>query len=238
MAWIHRVWAWRAGAGAYDWLTRQGIWHSHAAGLLEIARPLPQTMQVLDVGCGAGASAFAIAEALGPQANLLGVDLGAPMVAIAQANHRRYFDKLAQVRFEQADATALPQADGHFDLVVGHSFLYLCPDRETILAELYRVLCPGGQLLLMEPDETGALVVAGWRGLRTDSGRAWRQPLAVFRFVASMIAWRGAVYSAGGMRADRIAGLFSAAGFRDIETRSTLAGLGLYCRGVKPLQAA
>jgi demethylmenaquinone methyltransferase/2-methoxy-6-polyprenyl-1,4-benzoquinol methylase len=50
----------------------------------------------------------------------------------------------------QADAAALPFAAGAFDAATSHSFLYLVSDRAAVLAEVARVLRPGGRLVVLE----------------------------------------------------------------------------------------
>ena len=218
-----------AGALVYDLLTAQRFWRDQIAsvlGYVEGRRPL----RVLDLGCGPGVSTFVLAERLGGDSDLVGVDLAHKMVARAQRHHRRYHAALTNVRFEQADATRLPHDEGSFDLAVGHSFLYLVPDRPAVLAEVRRVLAPGGTLVLMEPRAGGSLLEAAsavgprWRGASTT-------PWQASRFVASLVLWRLVSSNAGRMSPGLVEQLFAAAGFREVESHPTLAGLGLHCVG-------
>lgn len=222
-----------AGALAYDLLTRQELWRRQIRRVLDHAPGLPAAPRVLDVGCGPGVSAFELAAALGPDAEVVGVDLADRMIALARAHHRRDFPHLARVRFQEADATRLPFAEGAFDLAVGHSFLYLVPDRPRVLAELYRVLAPGGRLILMEPSAHGSLASAA-----LSAGAAWsevlRTPSAAARFGTSMVLWRVAGRAAGRMSPELVRELFPAAGFSSIEVHPTLAGLGLHAVASKP----
>jgi ubiquinone/menaquinone biosynthesis C-methylase UbiE len=96
-----------AGASIYDLLTAQRYWREQIASVLaHVDRPRP--LRVLDLGCGPGVSTFVLAERLGEGSELLGVDLAHEMVARARRHHQRCHASLSTVRFEQADATALP----------------------------------------------------------------------------------------------------------------------------------
>jgi SAM-dependent methyltransferase len=98
---------------------------------------------VLDVGIGSGIATQMLAEA---GANVTGVDLTDWAV---DTTRRRLaaFDLEADVR--QADAEHLPFADSSFDLVFSWGVIHHSSDMDRALAELVRVLRPGGQLVLM-----------------------------------------------------------------------------------------
>jgi ubiquinone/menaquinone biosynthesis C-methylase UbiE len=97
----------------------------------------PSPGRALDLGTGTGQGAFAIARRF-PEAEVVGADLADRMLAEARQNVPAEFG--ARVRFEWADASALPYADGSFDLV---SHANMIP----FFDELARVLAPGGQAL-------------------------------------------------------------------------------------------
>jgi ubiquinone/menaquinone biosynthesis C-methylase UbiE len=99
---------------------------------------LPEPPQrVLDLGTGTGSAALAAARRF-PQAKVVGVDLAEGMVAQARANTP---PELAErVRFEAADAAALPFESGSFDLVMLANMI-------PFFDELARVVAPGGHLL-------------------------------------------------------------------------------------------
>ncbi|GIW72876.1 MAG: hypothetical protein KatS3mg102_2418 [Planctomycetota bacterium] len=217
------------GARAYDWLTAQPLWREQIARVLAYA-PAGPAPRLLDLGCGPGVSTFVLAERLGPQAELLGIDVAPKMIARARHHHVRHYGHLRRVRFAVADATRLPLRDRSIDLAVGHSFLYLVPDRLRVLAEVRRVLVRGGTLVLMEPHAAGSLL----RAARAGAARAhllWEQPSAAFRFVASMVAWRLLSGTLGRLVPAEVEALFLAAGFREIHCSPTLGGLGLHCVG-------
>ena len=107
---------------------------SYEAGLEALpARPA----RALDLGTGTGAGAVAIARRF-PQAEVVGADLSDAMLAEAR---RRLPDELrARVDFQQADASALPFADGSFELVAHANMI-------PFFDELARVLASGGHAL-------------------------------------------------------------------------------------------
>jgi SAM-dependent methyltransferase len=92
--------------------------------------------KLLDAGCGIGDIGVRIAEELGTQ--VVAVDTSPRMVQIA---------KERGLEASLADVQQLPFADGEFDCVLAAWVLYHVPDREAAIAELARVLKPGGRLV-------------------------------------------------------------------------------------------
>ena len=105
--------------------------------------------RVLDVGCGTGTLALAMAERVGPSGRVAGVDAAPEMIATAKAKAAR--SKIG-VHFEVAAAQALPFADDTFDAVTTSLMIHHLPDVDRLPAarELLRVLRPGGHLLIAE----------------------------------------------------------------------------------------
>jgi SAM-dependent methyltransferase len=98
--------------------------------------------RVLEVGSGPGRLAVKLAQ-LGPEIQVTGIDIVPEMVTLATA-HARQASLATRVDFRLADVMALPFADGSFDVVVSTFSLHHWPNPATGLAEVYRVLRPGG----------------------------------------------------------------------------------------------
>jgi arsenite methyltransferase len=110
----------------------------------------------LDVGCGPGSVTASLARAVGSEGLVLGVDISESMLARAV---RAEFGP--QVAFLRADAQRLPLRDQTVDAVVCLAVLQLVPDPVAALAEIARVLRPGGRLALMVP--TAGFAARIWR---------------------------------------------------------------------------
>jgi ubiquinone/menaquinone biosynthesis C-methylase UbiE len=108
----------------------------------------PGDGKVLDVGCGTGEITARLAATFS-QASFVGIDLEEPHLERAR-NRCAAFG--ARVRFEHGDALALPFADATFDLVVCRHLLQAVPDASRVLAEIKRVLRPGGRMHLVAED--------------------------------------------------------------------------------------
>ncbi|MCS6897645.1 MAG: class I SAM-dependent methyltransferase [Nitrospira sp.] len=101
-------------------------------------------MRVLDLGSGTGYPALLAAQTIGPSGSVVGLDLAEQMVAAAERKARRL--GLANVTFQQGDATTLPFEDNSFDAVTSRFCLMFLPDIPRAVAEIARVLKPGGWL--------------------------------------------------------------------------------------------
>ena len=116
---------------------------------IDAARPC----RVLDLGCGTGLNALALAEAL-PRATVTGVDLSASSVAQAEAA-RRGHPAAARLTFVAADYLAF--AGGPFDVIVSETVLHTIPaPTDTLFDKIARDLAPGGLLVYTMPTEGAA----------------------------------------------------------------------------------
>lgn len=106
--------------------------------------PLSANARILDTGCGPGWFWAAAASELPKDIELTLSDLSPGMVQEAVERCRPL--PFAAVTGQQADATDLPFENGSFDVVIAMHMLYHLPDPSTALAEIYRVLKPGGFL--------------------------------------------------------------------------------------------
>jgi ubiquinone/menaquinone biosynthesis C-methylase UbiE len=101
-------------------------------------------LDALDAGCGTGFLSFELA-ARGQR--VVGVDFAPAMIAEAR---RKAGARSGVVRFEEADAEALPFPPRHFDLVISRHVLWTLPHPEAAIDEWMRVLRPGGRLAVVD----------------------------------------------------------------------------------------
>lgn len=104
--------------------------------------------RVLDVGCGTGDDVAALADAVGPNGAVVGVDGSDAMVEEA----RNRASESAPVSFAAGDARALPFADGAFDAARADRVLQHLERSEEAFAELVRVTRPGGRVAVTDSD--------------------------------------------------------------------------------------
>ncbi len=99
--------------------------------------------RVLETAAGTGIVTRRLRDALPAGVRLTATDLNAPMLEIA----RKKFRPGEEVKFQPADAMALPFPDGSFDAVVCQFGIMFFPDRDKSYREVHRVLAPGGRYL-------------------------------------------------------------------------------------------
>jgi ubiquinone/menaquinone biosynthesis C-methylase UbiE len=151
--------------------------------------------RVLDVGCGTGRLSRVFAERVAPTGSVDGIDAAVEMIKRASSKARK---RGVPATFQVAFAQELPFPDASFDAVACILALHHVAedDQQTAVEEMYRVLKPGGQLLIAEFHKGPGRRHAGPRWLR---------------------------HSAGDML-DRALGLVRGSGFTDVATGSTNLG--------------
>jgi len=148
--------------------------------------------RVVDCGSGAGTDALIAARLVGPTGHVIGVDMTTEMVTRARANAAEA--GLANVEFREGFLEALPVETGWADVVISNGVLNLVPDKAAALAEMHRVLRPGGRL------QAADIVLD-------------RAVSAISKQDVSL--WTGCI--AGGLLEEDLRELLSAAGFVDVE---------------------
>ncbi len=104
--------------------------------------------RVVDVGSGAGIDSLIAAKMVGPNGRVVGVDMTPAMLAKArQAGQEAGLDN---VEFREGFGESLPVLDGWADVVISNGVLNLMPDKSAALAEMARVLKPGGRLQIAD----------------------------------------------------------------------------------------
>ena len=96
-------------------------------------------MDVLEIGCGTGSTAIAHAPYV---AHILATDLSTRMVEIAKDKAKAA--GIDNVMFEAASVDALDVPDASIDVVMAHNILHLLEDREQVIADVHKMLKPGG----------------------------------------------------------------------------------------------
>jgi ubiquinone/menaquinone biosynthesis C-methylase UbiE len=160
----HAALAARTYSAAADHYLRPalGFWDRWGAATVE-RLSLSSGDAVLDVCCGAGASALAAASAVGASGRVLGLDLAEPLLALARRRAAEL--RLGNVSFQERDATAAGLASESFDAVVCVFGVFFAADMAAFVSEMWRLVRPGGRLAI------------------TTWGPAWCEP-------ASSIFWR------------------------------------------------
>jgi demethylmenaquinone methyltransferase / 2-methoxy-6-polyprenyl-1,4-benzoquinol methylase len=136
-------------AGVYDLMNSAmtaGLHHQWRQRAVDRAQVRPGS-DALDVCCGTGDLALELRRRIGPDGRVVGCDFSEPMLELAR---RKSGDESLPVEFGWADALELPYGEGSFDAVtIGFGARNLA-DLERGIAEMARVLRPGGRLVILE----------------------------------------------------------------------------------------
>lgn len=198
----HRWQLEEASAEAYERYAVPSWSRPLAEQLVALAAPRDGE-RVVDVACGTGIVARLAAQRVGERGTVAGVDLNGGMLDVARAQS-------AAIAWRQGDAETLPLDDGAFDLVLCQQGLQFFPRRGAALAEMHRVLAPGGRLALsvMRPITHNA----GW-GALADALTRHAGPEAGAMMRAPFPDWDAA----------ELRELVTSAGFHDVRVRIVVA---------------
>ncbi len=172
-----------------------------AQPLLDFAE-FPDAGRLLDVGCGTGSLARAMAAGA-PARQVIGADIATPYIAFAQSQ-----EQPRNVHFEVADAARLPYADDSFDGAAAQLVLNFVPDALTALKEMRRVTMHGRRLVGAVWDFRGGLV---YQRIFWDTAAG---------IDASAAAARDRLFSTPLALPDGLPRLFEAAGLERVERTS------------------
>jgi arsenite methyltransferase len=103
---------------------------------------------VLDIGCGAGVDSILAARRVGPSGRVVGVDMTEEMVKKAKDN--AVAAGVTNTEFHTGEADRLPVENGTVDVAISNGVFNLCFDKPKVLAEVFRVLRPGGRIQMAD----------------------------------------------------------------------------------------
>lgn len=159
---------------------------------------------VLDVGCGAGATTLTLGETVGPGGAVLGLDVSADL--LAEAERRRQAAGADAVRFVRGDAQVYALEADRFDLAISRFGVMFFDDPAAAFANLRRALRPGGRFCFAAWD--GAAANPWFSDPRAAAIAVAGEPAPTDPTAPGPLAFADA---------DRVSGLLTAAGMRNVE---------------------
>lgn len=150
---------------------------------------------VLDLGSGGGLDCFLAAKKVGLGGRVIGLDMTPEMIRLARRNAKKV--EAMNVEFRYGEIEDIPLPDESVDVIISNCVINLSPDKDTVFREAYRVLRPGGRMIVSDIVVHGELP----RLIRND-----------------LVAWAGCV--AGALEETDYLDKIRAAGFKEVEVLS------------------
>jgi arsenite methyltransferase len=132
------------GEGETDGLPEEAVLASLGCGNPLAVADLHAGERVLDLGSGGGIDVLLSARRVGPTGFAYGVDMTDDMLTLARANAAKAGAE--NVEFLKGEIESLPLPDAAVDVVISNCVINLSTDKPAVLAEMYRVLVPGGRI--------------------------------------------------------------------------------------------
>ena len=183
----------------------------------------------LDVCCGTGDFAFALADRVGESGRVVGVDFSAPMIDLAR--HKAQKMHCGNTSFSVANACKLPFPDNSFDCVTVGFGLRNVADIDMALAEMSRVVKPGGRVICLEISKVRAWFLS----------LPWKFYFYVLTpYTASLLRAKRSAYKylpqsvKEFMSREELAARFEKSGLRDVNFYDLTFGVVCVHVGVKP----
>jgi arsenite methyltransferase len=130
--------------GETDGLPQEAVLASLGCGNPLAVADLHEGERVLDLGSGGGIDVLLSARGVGPSGFVYGVDMTGEMLTLARANAAKA--GATNVEFRQGEIEDLPLPDASVDVVISNCVINLSTDKPGVLAEIFRVLVPGGRI--------------------------------------------------------------------------------------------
>ena len=132
------------GEGETDGLPEEAVLASLGCGNPLAVADLHEGERVLDLGSGGGIDVLLSARRVGPSGFAYGVDMTDDMLTLARANAARA--GASNVEFLKGEIENLPLPDASVDVAISNCVINLSTDKPAVLAEMFRVLVPGGRI--------------------------------------------------------------------------------------------
>ncbi|MFX1538663.1 MAG: arsenite methyltransferase [Promethearchaeota archaeon] len=129
---------------------------------------------VVDLGSGAGVDCFLAAQKTGETGKVIGIDMTPQMIDKARANAKQ--GGYTNVEFRLGEIEHMPVADNSADLIISNCVINLAPDKTQVFRDAYRVLKPGGRLMISDillANDLPEVVKQALEGTASCVSRAW-----------------------------------------------------------------